>query len=176
MATRTRALAFALAVTTPLALATSCSDDSEEERAAAALQAEMVANAGMTSRQPVDASRTGCVADGMVRQLGVGTLQRYRLLTDDLRADESIEGVQMSAEDADALAGVFAECMDVERMMERQIISGLDLPPRQRRKAVRCVRDRVGADQVVRIMAAEFQGTANPVFQRLQDDLRACLR
>ena len=34
----------------------------------------------------------------------------------------------------------------------------------------------VRADQVVGIMSAEFQGVANPVFKRLQDDLRACLR
>jgi hypothetical protein len=173
MATGIRALAFALTLTVPV---TACGADNDEELAAAALKAEMVANAGMTNGRAVDDEQTSCIAHGAVDALGVVKLQEYELLTDDLRAGESIDGVTLAPKDADTMARVFAGCMDVEEMMERQIISGLDLPRRQRREAARCVRDRVTTDQVVSTMALEFQGAENPVFERLRADLQACLR
>lgn len=174
MARRMRALACALAVALPVS---SCGDSSDEERAAAALKADMVANAGMTSGRAVNARQTTCVAEAMVEQIGVQRLQDYDLLTEDLRADESIQGAQLSKEDARGLAQVFTDCMDVERLMERQIIRGLDLPARQQRRAARCVRQGVTADEVTRTMALEFQGVDdNPVFRRLRADLRSCLR
>lgn len=173
MVARLRALALALAVA---AGAPACSDDSDQERASAALRAEMVANAGMTSRRPVDPEQTACVADGMVEELGVAKLQRYELLTDDLRAGESLEGVELEPQDADVLARVFTGCMDVEAMMEREIVSGLDLPRSQQRRASRCVRETVTTDHVTRMMALEFQGAGNPVFRQLRSELRSCLR
>lgn len=174
MARRMCALACALALALSIS---SCSDSSDEERAAAALRADMVANAGMTTGRAVNAGQTICVAEAIVEQIGVEGLQEYNLLTEDLRADESIEGVQLSKKDARALAQVFTDCMDVERLMERQIIRELDLPARQQRRAARCVRQGVTADQVTRTMALEFQGADdNPVFKRLRADLRSCLR
>lgn len=177
MATRTRALTRALPLAVTLALtASGCADSSDEERATAALKAEMVANAGMTSGRAVSDRQTTCVAEGTVDELGVEKLQEYDLLTEDLLADESIDGVDLSAEDADALAAVFAECVDVEKLLERQIIAGLDLPRRQQRRAARCVRKEVTPRLVTRTMSLEFQGADNPVFQRLRRDLKSCLR
>lgn len=175
MSTGTRALALALALALSLTLS-ACSDDSDEERAAAALKAEMLADAEMTTGHNVGDRQTSCVARGMVDDLGVETLQGYDLLTDELRAGESIQGVRLSKNDADALARVFARCMDVETLMERQIIAGLDLPRREQERAARCVRERVTAGQVRRTMSLEFQGVDNPVFRRLRADLRSCLR
>ncbi len=177
MARRGRALAHALALA--MALATSlvaCGSDPDEERAAAALKAEMVANAGMTTGRALDDEQTSCVAQGAVDALGVQQLQAYDLLTQDLRAGESLQDVTLEAQDADALAKVFAGCMNVEKLMERQIISGLDLPRQQRRKAAKCVRTKVTAEQVTRTMSLEFQGEDNPVFAQLRDELGACLR
>lgn len=176
MATRMRTLALALTAVLVVLVAQGCGDDADRERAVAALRAEMVANAGMTSRRPVDDQQTACVADGMVSRLGVPTLQRYELLSEDLRAEESIEGVDLSREDADVLADVFADCIDVEALMEREIVAGIDLPRDERRRAVRCVEDAVTAGQVTRTMSLEFQGAPNDVFSRLRDDLASCLR
>ncbi len=107
---------------------------------------------------------------------GCNNYQAYDLLTQDLRAGESLQDVTLQARDADALAKVFAGCMNVERLMERQVVSGLDLPRHQRRKAAKCVRTKVTAEQVTRTMSLEFQGADNPVFAQLRDELEACLR
>lgn len=173
MATHARALGAGLALT---AVLSSCGDGSDQERAIAALKADMVANAGMTTGQAVDDTQTTCVAKGAVSSLGVAKLQDYGLLTDDLRAGESIQGVQLAPEDADTMAGVFAACIDVEAMMERQIVSGLDLPRREQREAARCVRQKVTVQHVTRTMSLEFQRAPNPVFDQLRDDLRSCVR
>jgi hypothetical protein len=174
MATRTCALAVALAVV--LALAGCTDQKSDEERAVAALRADMVADAGMTTRRPVDDRQTGCVAKGMVDTLGLETLQHYGLLTDELRAGEPIEGVELKHEDADALAEVFAGCMDLESLMEREIVSGLDLSGRRKQRAAGCVRDTVTAEQVRRSMALELRGARNSVVEQLRGDLESCLR
>jgi hypothetical protein len=170
-----RALTITLVVSLSWLSLSACSDGSDEERAAAALKAEMVANAGMTTGRNVNDAQTSCVTRGMVDEMGVDTLQGYDLLTDDLRSDRSIQGVTLSADDADTLAQVFDDCMDVEAMMEKQIIAGLGLPARQQRRAARCVREHVTAGQVRRTMSLEFQGVENPVFKRLRAQLRSCL-
>jgi hypothetical protein len=180
MVTGTRLVALAPALMLAVTLVQGCSsDETDQERAVAALKAEMMANAGMTTGKVLDDAQTTCVAHGAVDELGVSTLQDYRLLTDDLRAGEAIEEVTLAPEDADTLATVFTECMDVEAMMERQIITGLDLPRERRKRAVACVRDGVTEEQVTRIMSLEFQGrpaAGNTAYTRLRDALTACLR
>jgi hypothetical protein len=84
--------------------------------------------------------------------------------------------VRLDPEDADALAQVFAGCMDVEKLMERQIIQELDLPQRQQRRAARCVRKGITADQVTRTISLQFQGSPNPEFEQLRAALQSCLR
>lgn len=175
---RTRALGAVIGVALPLSALTSCADDgAQRERAVAALKAQMVGNAAMTTGRQLDDEQTTCVAEGAVDTLGVDTLQSYELLTDDLRPGESIQAVELEPADADALAQSFADCMDVERLMERQIISGLDLPPRRERAASRCVRQEVESQDVVETLSLEFQGAAdNPVFDELLEQLQGCLR
>ena len=172
MTTRRGALAIVVALSLSLS---ACGDDSDKERAAAALEAEMVANAGMTTGR-IDSERTSCVAEDMVDRLGVEKLQEYELLTDDLRAGQSIQGITLPPADADTVARVFADCMDVETMMERQIVEGLELPRKEQGRAARCVSERVTPDLVVRTMSLEFQGAKNPAFSRLRTDLKSCLR
>ena len=100
----------------------------------------------------------------------------YELLTDDLRPGRPIEGVTLLPEDADALAEVFADCLDVEQLMEREIISRLDMKAARKRVATRCVRRIVATDDVVRTLSLEFQSANNPVFQELLGELKRCLR
>ncbi len=177
MARRIRALSAALCVALPLAMLSACgSADADEERAVAALKAQMVGNAGMTTGKRLDDAETDCVATGAVDTLGVPTLQAYDLLTDDLRPDQSLQGVRLDPQDADALAEVFAECLNVEKLMERQIISGLDLPKKRKRKAKRCVKKLVTTEEVTRTLSLEFQSAENPVFEELLNELTSCLR
>lgn len=177
MATRMRALSAALALALPLGVLGACgSEDTEEERAVAALKAQMVGNAAMTTGRRLDDEQTTCVASGAVDTLGVATLQSYELLTDDLRPGEPIDAVILRPEDADALAGVFADCLAVERLMEQQIISDLDMSPERKRRAARCVRQLVEAEDVVRTLSLKFQGSDNQVFDELLTELERCLR
>ena len=173
---RTRSSRAVLILALVAARATGCGDDSDRERATAALQAEILADAAMRSDQPVDTTQTRCVAEGMVDDLGLERLQRYQLLTEDLRADESLEGVELTPADADVLAEVFAGCMDVEALMERQIVAGLDLAPRRQRRAEGCVEEKVTTEEVVGTMSLEFQGVENSAFDRLRTELARCLR
>ncbi len=177
MVTRFRALSMAFAVVLSASTVAACgSGDTDEQRAVAALKAQMVGNAGMTTGKRLDDEQTTCVAQGAVDTLGVAKLKSYELLTDDLRPGESLEGVALLPKDADVLAGVFATCLNVERLTEREIISGLDLPKKRKRKAARCVRRLVEGEDVVRTLSLEFQGAENPVFDELLTELKKCVR
>lgn len=176
MTRRARTAALVAALLLPALSACGDSGDTGRERAVAALKAEMVGNAAMTTGRQLDDEQTTCVASGAVDTLGVDTLQSYELLTDDLRPGRPIEGVTLLPEDANALAEVFADCLDVEQLMEREIISRLDMKAARKRVATRCVRRIVAADDVVRTLSLEFQSADNPVFQELVGQLKSCLR
>src|SRR5687768_5668434 len=65
-----------------------------------------------------------CIADGMVDDVGVETLQEYELLDDNLEINEEADPTDMEEGDADALAEVFVDCIDVEEMFAAQFASG----------------------------------------------------
>ena len=176
MTGRARTASLVVALLLPALAACGESGDTDRERAVAALKAQMVGNAAMTTGRQLDDEQTTCVASGAVSALGVDTLQSYELLTDDLRPGEPIEGVTLLPKDADALAEVFADCLDVEQLMEREIISRLDMSAERKRRATRCVRRIVATDDVVRTLSLEFQSADNPVFQELLGELKSCLR
>lgn len=173
---RARTVALVVALLLPALTACGDSGETDRERAVAALKAEMVGNAAMTTGRRLDDEQTTCVASGAVDTLGVDTLRSYELLTDDLRPGRPIEGVTLRPEDANALAEVFADCLDVEQLMEREIISRLDMSAARERVATRCVRSIVATEDVVRTLSLEFQSADNPVFEELLGELRRCLR
>jgi hypothetical protein len=159
-----------------------CGDDSDgaasgrltadKQTAADNLAGQIVTSGDVAGRNTVTREQATCIAEGTVGDVGLAALQRYGILTEDLKVDRNIQGVVMDRPDAVALAGVFVECVDVERLFERQFLAGAKLTREQRQ----CVRDTVDEESVTEVLARSFQGETAGVYDGLEDALAACGR
>ena len=145
-------------------------DDEAKENIKSSLleQSENLAGTKVTDEQ------AGCVADGMVDDVGVEKLQESKLLDEDLNIREDTGDVKMEQGDASALAGVFVDCVDMEKVLEEQLASGpaADQLTKEQRD---CLTDAVDAEVIEKALADTFQGKeANPA-EDLQADLLACV-
>lgn len=122
----------------------------------------------------VTEEQAGCVSDGMVDEVGVEKLQEYKLLNKDLKISEDAQPTDMEQGDAEALAGVFTDCVDMEKMFEEQFTSGPmaeQLTDEQRN----CLTDAVDSDVIESALADTFQGKEADPTAGIQADLMACV-
>ncbi len=148
----------------------------DEKEAADNLSAQIIRSGEMSqpeSESSVTEEQAGCIAEGAVAEVGLAELQEYGIVTDDLLVNKSIQGVEMNAEDADALAGVFVECIDAEALFEDRFLAGL--PKRgseQDRRA--CVQEAVSVDAVQEVLAASFRGARADAYAEMQQAVSSC--
>lgn len=173
-----------------LAVLTGCGGDEEapssslnedEQKAADNLAAQIVRSGSMSEQSAaenaVTETQATCIAEGAVAQVGLGSLQDYGVITEDLLVNKSIQGVEMGPEDADALAGVFVECVDAEALFEQRFLAGLraagsaDGPSEKVRG---CVEEAVGVGPVEKILSASFQGRSTRAYGKLERRVLAC--
>lgn len=152
---------------------TSCGTG-DEETAAESLRAEITANSTMAGGASVTDDEAGCIADGTVEEVGVQQLKKYQILTDDLKVNQGIENVEMSASDAEALAAVFVDCIDVEALFEEQFTEGAGAAADLSAKQKDCIADAVTEDEVAKVLAASFQGKQNDAYADLQKQMMEC--
>lgn len=155
--------------------------NADEQQAADNLAAQIVRSGSMSGQSAAESAVTEaqatCIAEGAVAEVGLGALQDYGIVTEDLLVNKSIQGVEMGPEDADALAGVFVECVDAEALFEQRFLAGLragpadDGPPEKMR---RCVEEAVGVGPVEKILSASFQGRSTRAYGKLERKVMAC--
>ena len=144
-------------------------DDKAKENIKSAVLEEETSLTGGT--KPTE-EQADCIADGMVDDVGVETLQEYELLNDDLEINEEANPTDMEAEDADALAGVFVDCIDVEEMFADQFAAGeQDLPEDQQE----CIKDAIDEDAMKDGLSASFQGEEDEGFAAMQEEMMTCV-
>ena len=145
----------------------------DEQTAADNLGAQIVTSGSVAGKDTVTAVEAGCVADGTVEEVGLSELQGYGIVTADLKVNKGIQGVEMSAEHADALAGVFVECIDTEKLFEEQLLASAgsgELTGKQEQ----CVRTAVDEKAVARVLSLSFQGETTGLYDELEKELAAC--
>jgi hypothetical protein len=157
-------------------------EPTEEERRADERSAEAKENikaslleqgAGLAGAKVTD-QQAGCVSDGMVDDVGVDQLQEYKLLDDELKIDQDAQPTDMAKGDAEALAAVFVDCVDMEKMFEQQFASGA-MADQLTEKQQTCLKDAVDADVIESALADTFQGKQGDPTAGIQGDLMACI-
>lgn len=163
----------ALGLVAALAL-TSCGSD-DDRRAVAALKSQILANNAMTGSSTISDEQADCIADGAVKELGVGRLQDYAILDDDLEVDKKLDAVALKPKDADKLAGVFVDCAEVEQIFEDRLVDQLSRDaPDARARVESCVRDVVTADVVRTILAQRFEQADPSEYTSMTGKLSSC--
>jgi hypothetical protein len=127
-----------------------------------------VAGAKPTEKQ------AGCMADGMVDEVGVEKLQKYKLLDKDLKIIEDADPQDMDEDDADALAGVIVDCVDMGALIQKQIDDSSEADITDEQKS--CISDAIDEDTIQDGLSASFQGKTedNPMME-MQSKMMQCV-
>lgn len=127
---------------------------------------------GLTGGTKPTEKQADCIADGMVDDVGVETLQDYGLLDKDLKINEDADPKDMKEEDADALAGVFVGCIDIESMFADQFATGDQKLPQEQQD---CIKDAIDEDAMKAGLSASFQGKEDEDFAAMQQKMVTCV-
>ena len=153
------------------ALAGCGSDD--DAQAVASLKAEILSNDATQGAAAISDKQAGCIARGAVDGIGVDELQDYEILDGDLQVDRKIDQVALSRKDAEAFAGVFLRCADVEKVVEDRLVD--QVAAGGRRAAVeRCVRRTVTPAVVRTVLAQSFEQAEPTQYSALGKRLARC--
>lgn len=114
-----------------------------------------------------------CLSDGIVDEIGTDKLKEYELLNDELEVESEVGNVKMDEGDADAMANVFVDCVEAEKMLEEQFstMTG-SLKPKQQE----CMKEVLDEEKVKEIMSATFQGDTAGMQSSLQKDFMTCVQ
>jgi len=148
----------------------SSDEDTAKENIKASVLKENASVAGGTKLSEKQAE---CFADGMVDDVGVEDMQKYKLLDKDLKIIKDANPTDMSEEDADAAAGVIVGCVDMRALITAQIndTAKTDLTPEQSA----CVDDAIDEDVIRDGLAASFQGESSEGMTKMQGSLFKCV-
>lgn len=159
MKIRTIGVAAVLALTL-----TSCGQD--EEAASKAISASIMESNDDTFE--VTQEEADCVGDGMVEKIGVDKLTEYGIITEDMKANDGIENVDMSEEDASSAADVMAGCADIKELFTS---ATSNLPE----EAQQCVEEKLSDEVLHDFLTAVFMNEQEQGNQELMGALQECL-
>ena len=148
----------------------SSDEDTAKENIKASVLKENASVAGGTKLSEKQAE---CFADGMVDDVGVDKMKKYKLLDDDLKIIKDANPTDMSEDDADATAAVITGCVDMKSLITDQINASAktDLTDEQSK----CIDDAIDEDTIEKGLSASFQGKSDNPMADMQGALFACV-
>jgi hypothetical protein len=111
-----------------------------------------------------------CIANGMVDEVGTAKLQKYGMLTKDLKANKNLTNVTMSPKDAQAATGVLFDCTDVPGMMQKAITSSGQIP----KEMQACVTKTLNEENLRSMFTKVFSGKQQEAQQELIAPMLKC--
>jgi hypothetical protein len=165
----TKLVAILCAALLTLTACGSSDDDTAKENIKASIKKQGSSLAGGTK---VTDDQAQCVADGLVDDLGVDKLQKYKLLDDNLEVNNDANPTDMTSDDAQTLAKTVVGCVDFKKIFEEQLAgSGTQLTDDQKN----CVSDAIDEDTLTDVLAQGFQGKDPQMPSDMQGDLMKCM-
>jgi hypothetical protein len=167
---RTGTTAAVLAACTLLLGACGGQDD---EKASTAI-ADSISEA-QTSGGPAQLDLTGkeadCIGDGWVDEIGTDSLQKYGVLTEDLRAEKLLTEVDtLSPADATSATSVLFDCADVPAIMKRLVAGSRQVPKRMQT----CVDSALTEKNLRPYLEKSFQGKVEEARKLLTAPVTKC--
>ena len=148
---------------------TACGGGADEQEAKDNLKASFTEDDSLGAATEEQAE---CVADGMVDELGVETLQEYNILDEDLAYNEDPGEVEMSEDDADKASTVVVDCIDLASLFTSEMESSdQGLTDEQKE----CVEGAIDEDAMKEMLSAEFQGKESDAMDDMTGEIMTCL-
>jgi hypothetical protein len=155
-----------IGATAVLALALTACGGSDDEAASAAISKSIMDSSDETFK--VNQEQADCVGDGMVEDIGTDQLVEYGLITEDNEANEGIDSVKMSEEDAQSAANVMQDCADI-----REIFTGAmgEVPD----EIATCIDENLTNEVLNEFLVAVFMDDQEGGTQNLMGALQECM-
>ena len=150
-----------------LVLTTAGCGNGDDDKAAKALSASLRQNNDSQGLQ-LDKKQSDCVGKKLVEKVGTKDLQKYGILTKDLKAKDNVTNVKMSTEDAQGAADAVTECIDAVEFVVKS------LGTYGGKKVQDCVREKVKEDDVNTFLAKGFEGKQDQAQEQLGKTLMVC--
>lgn len=140
--------------------------------AAKSISDSIVADQKSGNTQVLDVNRQGadCIGKGLVDKIGTDKLQKYGLLTKDLKMNKDVTAVHMSAPDAKAAADTFFACTDVMKMMRTVMSANTAINP----KIKACFDKALTKPTVHGMFVSMFEGKQAEATKNLSQTLMRC--
>lgn len=155
----------------PSSASASPSASSDDAKAAKAISDSLMASSKAgTSQLTLKRKEADCIGTGFVDKVGTKQLQKYGLLTKELRLDKSVSSVKMTPADAKSATGALFECTDVPAMMQKAVGSSGAIPKRLRP----CVNKVLNDENLRALFINVFQRRTVAAQKQLVGPIRAC--
>jgi hypothetical protein len=164
----TKIVAVLCAALLTLTACGSSDDDTAKKNIKASIQKNGSSLAGGTK---VTDSQAQCVADGLVDDLGVDKLQKYKLLDDNLEVNNDANPTDMESGDAETLAKTVVKCVDFKKIFEEQMTKSSQLTDDQKS----CISDAIDEQALIDALAQGFQGKDVSLGQDMQENMMKCM-
>jgi hypothetical protein len=143
---------------------------SDDKSAIAALSDSIRDDSDQSAAFTSDKAEADCIAEGMVTGIGVDQLVEYEILTEDFKANDTLEQTKMSEGDAGIAADVVLDCMDVRAMMMDQM--GVSELPAE---VLTCLEGALSDDIIKSMMVASFTGAEDATADEVSAAIMSCV-
>lgn len=157
-----------LAAALASALILSGCGNNEDEQAKTAITNYFTHQSGQQA--PMKKKDATCLADGMVKGIGVDQLKKYHVLKEDASFNKNIKNFKMSKDDSQTLADTFMKCTNVVETMKTQAAAS---PAGQTPEGKQCFEATLTEDKVRAMLVASFSGDRQQATQ-FQSELMKC--
>jgi hypothetical protein len=148
--------------------------NSEDDKAKANIKASVLKDSSsVAGGTKLTENQAQCFADGMVDDVGVDKMKKYKLLDDNLEIIKDASPTDMSADDADATAGVITKCVDMKKLITDQINSSTQTKLTDTQS--KCISDAIDEDAITKGLSASFQGKSDNPMSDMQGALMKCV-
>lgn len=123
---------LSVAVLSVLALALGgCGSSGDDAKASKAISDSILkqsTGSGSSAFFSMNRKSADCIGKGLVDKIGTSKLQKYGLVTKDLKTGKSVSGLQMKSADAASATDVLFGCTDMSSMMHSAIAKSGSVP------------------------------------------------
>jgi hypothetical protein len=165
---------FSAVLCTVLLLTAAGCGNSESDKAKANIKASVLKdNSSVAGGSKLTDKQAQCFADGLVDKVGVDKLKKYKLIDSNLKIIKDANPTNMSADDADATAGVITGCVDMTKLITDQINSSAQTKLTDAQS--KCITDAIDEDAIKKGLSASFQGKSDNPMSDMQGAMMKCV-
>ncbi|MDX6323896.1 MAG: hypothetical protein QOK15_250 [Nocardioidaceae bacterium] len=159
---------------TVLLLSAAACGSSDDDKAKANIKASVLKdNASVAGGSKLTDKQASCFADGLVDKVGVDKLKKYKLIDSKLQIIKNANPTNMSADDADATAGVITSCVDMTKLITDQINSSAQT--KLTAAQTKCIQGAINEDAIKKGLSSSFQGKSDNPMADMQGALMKCV-